>query len=99
MANFKDLVSSDIPVIIDFSATWCGPCKMMIPILDQVKDEMGENVKIIKIDVDKNKALADAYFVQGVPTLMIFKSGKMLWRESGVRQASELVSLVHKFSK
>jgi len=82
------------PVLVDFYAEWCGPCKMMPPILDQVKSELGEEVKIIKIDVDKNQALADAYAVRGVPTLMVFKDGKLFWRESGVKQAQELISLL-----
>ncbi len=94
MASFKDIVSESKPVLVDFHAEWCGPCKMMPPILDQVKDELGDNVKIVKIDVDKNQALADAYAVRGVPTLMIFKDGKLAWRESGVRQAAELVGIL-----
>ena len=94
MANFKDIVNSEIPVLVDFSAEWCGPCKMMHPILEQVKGELGDKVKIVKIDVDKNQSLAAAYNVRGVPTLMIFKNGKQLWRESGVRQAGELVSIL-----
>ncbi|PCJ66911.1 MAG: thioredoxin [Bacteroidetes bacterium] len=94
MASFKDAISGDVPVLVDFHAEWCGPCKMMPPILDQVKDELGNQVKIIKIDVDKNKALADAYAVRGVPTLMVFKKGKLAWRESGVRQANELVGII-----
>ncbi len=94
MANFKDIVNSEIPVLVDFSAEWCGPCKMMVPILDQVKNELGDKVKIVKIDVDKNQALAAAYNVRGVPTLMVFKNGKQLWRESGVRQAGELVNIL-----
>ncbi len=96
MANFKDIVNSEIPVLVDFSAEWCGPCKMMVPILEQVKSEMGDGVKVVKIDVDQNKSLADAYSVRGVPTLMIFKNGKQIWRESGVRQASELVDILKK---
>ncbi len=94
MATFKDVISGKKPVLVDFSAEWCGPCKMMVPILDQVKDELGDDVKIIKIDVDKNQQLASAYDVTGVPTLMIFKDGSLKWRESGVRQAAELVELV-----
>ena len=94
MASFKDAISGEVPVLVDFHAEWCGPCKMMPPILDQVKDELGEGVKIIKIDVDKNPALAGAYAVKGVPTLMVFKNGKLAWRESGVRQASELVGVI-----
>ncbi|MBT6235518.1 thioredoxin [Bacteroidia bacterium] len=94
MASFKEAVSGDIPVLVDFHAEWCGPCKMMPPILEEVKDELGDQVKIIKIDVDKNKALAEAYAVRGVPTLMIFKDGKLAWRDSGVRQAGELVDLL-----
>lgn len=94
MANFKDIVNSETPVLVDFSAEWCGPCKMMHPILEQVKGELGEKVKILKIDVDKNPSLATAYNVRGVPTLMVFKNGKQLWRESGVRQAGELIEVV-----
>lgn len=94
MASFKDIVGGNTPVLVDFYAEWCGPCKMMPPILDQVKDELGEDVKIIKIDVDKNRDLANAYAVRGVPTLMVFKDGKLAWRESGVKQAGELVALL-----
>lgn len=94
MSTFKELISGDIPVLIDFHAEWCGPCKMMPPILKEVKQQLGYKVKIIKIDVDKNQGLAGAYNVRGVPTLMIFKDGKQVWRESGVRQASELVGVI-----
>ncbi|MBR9861197.1 thioredoxin [bacterium] len=98
MANFKDIVSGDVPVLVDFSAEWCGPCKMMAPILEQVKGELGSDVKVLKIDVDRNPKLAEAYHVQGVPTLMIFKGGKMLWRQSGVIQSSELVARIQGFT-
>jgi thioredoxin 1 len=97
MANFQDIIASDIPVLVDFSAEWCGPCKMMPPILKQVKDAMGEKVKIIKIDIDKNPQAANAYKVQSVPTLMIFKKGQTLWRQSGVVQAGQLQSVIQQF--
>jgi thioredoxin 1 len=97
MANFQDIIASDIPVLVDFSAEWCGPCKMMPPILKQVKDAMGEKVKIIKIDIDKNPQAASAYKVQSVPTLMIFKKGQTLWRQSGVVQAGQLQSVIQQF--
>ncbi len=96
MASFKEIVNGEVLVLVDFHAEWCGPCKMMPPILDQVKNELGDKVKILKIDVDKNQALASAYNVKGVPTIMIFKDGKQVWRESGVRQASELIGVMIK---
>jgi thioredoxin 1 len=96
--SFNDLIQSEKPVLVDFFAEWCGPCKMMAPILSDVKSKLGENVKIIKIDVDKNPQIAGAYQVQGVPTLMIFKQGKMLWRQSGVVAANQLVQLVQSHS-
>lgn len=96
--SFNDLIQSEKPVLVDFFAEWCGPCKMMAPILTDVKSKLGENVKIIKIDVDKNPQIAGAYQVQGVPTLMIFKQGKMLWRQSGVVAANQLVQLVQSHS-
>ena len=97
MANFQELIASEKPVLVDFSAEWCGPCKMMPPILKQVKDAMGDKVTIIKIDIDKNPSAASAYKVQSVPTLMIFKQGETKWRQSGVMQAGQLQQVVEKF--
>ena len=96
MANFNQIINSDKPVLIDFYATWCGPCKMMGPILQDVSKKVGGRATVLKIDVDKNPKVAAKYQIQGVPTLMIFKKGKMLWRQSGVVAAPQLVSLLEK---
>lgn len=95
--KFADLINSDQLVLIDFSAEWCGPCKMLAPILKQVKDEMGDNLKIVKIDVDKNQTLANTFQVRGVPTMMFFKNGKQLWRQSGVLQKGEIIEVAKSF--
>ncbi len=94
MANFNAIVSSSESVLVDFHAEWCGPCKMMAPILKEVKSSLGESIKIIKIDIDKNPSIASSLHVKGVPTLMLFKNGKSVWRQSGVLQANELISVI-----
>jgi thioredoxin 1 len=96
--TFNQMIQSDKPVLVDFSAEWCRPCKMMAPILKEVKKEIGDTATIIKVDVDKNPAAASEYQVQGVPTLILFKNGKPLWRQSGVVQKSGLVSIIQKFT-
>ena len=96
-SSFKELISSETMVLVDFHADWCGPCKMMAPILKQVKEELKDTVKIIKIDVDKNQPLAATYQVRGVPTLLLFKNGKQLWRQSGVVQKHEIVQMIQSF--
>ncbi|MCH8555107.1 MAG: thioredoxin [Schleiferiaceae bacterium] len=98
MATFQDIINSDKPVLVDFFAEWCGPCKMMSPILQDVAQRVGENAKIVKIDVDKNQALAQQMGVRGVPTLAIFKNGEQLWRQSGVVQANQLESLLNQYA-
>lgn len=93
-SSFDKIIDSGTPVLVDFFADWCGPCKMLAPILKQVKDELGENVKIVKIDVDKNQPLAQKYQVRGVPTMLLFKGGKQVWRQSGVLQKNAIVSTI-----
>ncbi len=95
MSSFKDIVQSNHLVLVDFSAEWCGPCKALAPILKQLKEDLGDKVKVIKIDVDKNQALASRYKVMGVPTLVLFKEGKQVWRQSGVQSKNTLSDLIH----
>lgn len=95
--SFSNIIDSEIPVLVDFHADWCGPCKMLAPILKQVKDQLAESVKIVKIDVDKNQSLASKYQVRGVPTMLLFKNGKQVWRQSGVLQKDEIVRTIQSY--
>ena len=93
-ANFDQLIASKTPVLVDFYATWCGPCRSVPPILKQVKQELGDAVKIIKVDIDKNGYLAKRYKVQAVPTLMLFQHSRVLWRQSGVQPPQAIIQAV-----
>ncbi len=94
MSKFNDLINGEKAVLVDFAAEWCGPCKAMAPILKTVKNELDDRLKIIKVDVDKNPQAAQKFQVRGVPTLILFQKGKLLWRQSGVVPAPQLSSII-----
>lgn len=95
--SFSELINSDKPVLVDFFATWCGPCKTMAPILSQVKTKMGDKANIIKVDVDQNPLAAQTYQVSGVPTLIVFKNGQIVWRQSGVIGPDQLINVLNSY--
>lgn len=94
MSTFADIINTGKPVLVDFFADWCGPCKALAPVLKEVKADLGEKVSIVKIDVDKNQSLATQFQVRGVPTMILFKDGQQLWRQSGVVPKAELIRIL-----
>lgn len=94
MGKFSEIVKSDIPTLVDFYADWCGPCKTMAPVLEQLKHEMGEQVRILKIDIDKSEKVADQFKIRSVPTFLLFKNGEILWRQSGAIDINTLKSRI-----
>jgi len=97
MSKFQEIIGGETPVLVDFFAEWCGPCKVMAPYLKQVKDQYGEGLKVIKVDVDKNPEVAMKYQIQGVPTLILFQKGQMRWRQSGVVSAAHIAQVVRPY--
>lgn len=97
MEKFNDVINSDQLTLVDFYATWCGPCKMMHPVLEQLKADLGDSIRIIKLDVDKSSDIAEAYRIQSVPTLMLFRRGEMLWRQSGAMRLADLKATISNY--
>lgn len=98
MEKFNDIINSENLTLVDFFATWCGPCKQMHPVLEQLKQELGDSIRIVKLDVDKNDALVAAYRIQSVPTLMLFRSGQVVWRQSGAMRLNDLKAIINQYS-
>lgn len=98
MEKFNDIINSENLTLVDFFATWCGPCKQMHPVLEQLKQELGDSIRIVKLDVDKNDALAATYRIQSVPTLMLFRSGQVVWRQSGAMRLNDLKAIINQYS-
>lgn len=98
MEKFNDIINGEQLTLVDFFATWCGPCKQMHTVLEQLKQDMGDSIRIVKLDVDKNEALASAYRIQSVPTLMLFRSGQVLWRQSGALRLNDLKAIIKQYS-
>ena len=98
MEKFNDIINSENLTLVDFFATWCGPCKQMHPVREQLKQELGDSIRIVKLDVDKNDALAAAYRIQSVPTLMLFRSGQVVWRQSGAMRLNDLKAIINQYS-
>lgn len=99
MEKLNEIINGSQLTLVDFFATWCGPCKMMHPVLEQLKEEMGDSLRIIKIDIDKNEALMEQYRIQSVPTLMLFRKGEQLWRQSGAMSLSDLKKVVNSYQE
>ena len=97
MEKFNDIINGETPVLVDVFAHWCGPCKAMAPILSNLKQSMGDKLRILKLDIDKNRSIADSYSIQAVPTLLLFKNGKMVWRASGAMPMNEQQANIERF--
>lgn len=94
MSDFSNIISGDTPVLVDFYANWCGPCKIMSPIVDEIKNEFGNRIRVLKIDVDKNAPVATKFKIKGIPTLLLFKQGEIVWRNAGVVLKDELIQVI-----
>lgn len=99
MEKFSEIINGSTPVLVDFFAEWCGPCKAMKPVLDEAKQRLGDKVRIIKIDVDKNNILSQKLEIRSVPTLILYLNGKIMWRASGTRPLNELIEIIERYSK